>query len=327
MAPRRLTASPRRAMTNRLGRRGSLACMRIATHNVNGIRAAQRRGFVSWRDQRDCDVIALQEVRCPVAQLPRTAFGDYHVAYDPGSLAGRNGVAVLTREPPSAVRNWDAEAVVWSPGADLCVCPSAGDVTLARELRSFGTEGRYIEVDLATAPLTVASVYVPKGDSPTAPRGSVAPEAAALRYERKMAFLAGFARQLSRARRAAAARGREYVVLGDFNIAHTWRDVRNWRGNQSSAGFLPAEREWFGAINSPRTLVDVVRRLHPDAEGPYSWWSWRGRAFDSDVGWRIDYHLATPLLARSAMSGGTDKDASYDERISDHAPVVVDYAI
>ena len=88
---------------------------------------------------------------------------------------------------------------------------------------------------------------------------------------------------------------------------------------------MPIEREWFAAIVSPRTLVDVIRGLHPDVDGPYSWWSWRGKAFDSDAGWRIDYQLATPQLARSAVVGGTDKDASYDTRISDHAPVVVDY--
>ncbi len=299
--------------------------MRVATHNVNGIRAAHRRGFGAWRDTRDCDVIALQEVRCPVSALPADAFGGYHASYAPGTLAGRNGVAVLTREPPAAVRSWDAEAVVWSPGAQPQDVEPSTDVPLARELRKFAGEGRYLEVDLADAPVTVASVYVPKGDSPQAPRDSATAALAAARYERKMLFLAGFARQLGRARRAAANRGREYLVAGDFNIAHTNLDVRNWRSNQKTAGFLPAEREWFASIISPRTLVDVVRRLHPEVSGPYSWWSWRGRAFDSDTGWRIDYQLATPRLARAAVSGVTDKEACYDDRISDHSPVVVDY--
>lgn len=301
--------------------------MRIATYNVNGIRAAQRRGFEAWRDGRDCDVIALQEVRCPVDLLPAAAFGDYHVAYDPGTLAGRNGVAVLTREPPAAVRSWDVHAVSWAPGDDPRPAEQTRDMVLSRELRDFGGEGRYVEVDLADAALTIASVYVPKGDSPLAPRDAIAPDVAALRHERKMAFLAGFARQLTRARRAAAGRDRDYLVLGDFNIAHTNRDLRNWRSNQTTAGFLPVEREWFASIISPRTLVDVVRTLHPDTEGPYSWWSWRGRAFDTDAGWRIDYHLASPRLARCTLTAGTDKDASYDARVSDHAPVVVDYEI
>ncbi|WP_341729447.1 exodeoxyribonuclease III [Brooklawnia sp.] len=301
--------------------------MRIATHNVNGIRAAQRRGIAGWRDERMPSVIALQEVRCAPDQLPLEAFGDYHVAYDPGTLAGRNGVAVLTREPVAAVRAWGPHALSWAPGQVPVLAEVTEDVTLARELRGFVAEGRYLEVDLASAPLTIASVYVPKGDSPLAPRDPATARGAQLRYERKMAFLAGFARQLKRARLAAAARGREYLVMGDFNIAHTRYDVRNWRGNQKSAGFLPEEREWFASIVSPRTLVDVMRRLHPDADGPYSWWSWRGKAFDSDTGWRIDYQLATPRLAKLATTGGTDKEPSYEARISDHAPVVIDYQI
>lgn len=274
---------------------------------------------------RDCDVIALQEIRCPVPALPADAFGGYHVSYSPGILPGRNGVAVLTREPPAAVRCWDAEAVVWSPGQQPQVIRLTADVRLARELRKFAGEGRYLEVDLADAPVTVASVYVPKGDSPQAPRDQATVAHAAARHERKMLFLSGLARQLGHSRRAAAGRGREYLIAGDFNIAHTRLDLRNWRSNQNTAGFLPAEREWFASILSARTLVDVVRRLHPDASGPYSWWSWRGRAFDSDTGWRIDYQLATPRLARAAVSGVTDKEASYDDRISDHSPVVVDY--
>ena len=114
--------------------------------------------------------------------------------------------------------------------------------------------------------------------------------------------------------------------MGDLNIAHTRQDLRNWRSNQANVGFLPEERAWFDSILGPRTLVDVVRRLHPDAEGPYSWWSWMGNAFTNDTGWRIDYHLATPALARAARTGGTDRPLSYEARLSDHAPVVVDYA-
>lgn len=301
--------------------------MRIATHNVNGIRAAQRRGFETWRDERMADVIGLQEVRCPADQLPLEVFGGYHVTYDPGTLAGRNGVALLTREPVAAVRSWGTQALSWAPGTVPVLADVEDDCVLARELRAFVAEGRYLEVDLAGAPVTIASVYVPKGDSPVAPRDRSGSAAAQIRYQRKMAFLAGFARQLRRARLAASGRGREYVVLGDFNIAHTRRDLRNWRGNQTSAGFLPEEREWFGSIVSPRTLVDVMRQLHPDADGPYSWWSWRGKAFDADTGWRIDYQLATPRLARLATAGQVDKETCYEARISDHAPVVIDYAI
>lgn len=301
--------------------------MLIASHNVNGIRAAQRRGLGDWLAARDADVVGLQEVRCRVADLPASGFGDYHLTYDPGTLPGRNGVAILTRQPPVAVRSWGAHAVQATPRTTPTPAQQTTDLALARELRGFSAEGRYLEVDLADAPLTIASVYVPKGDSPLAPRDPAGPAAAQARHDRKFAFLAGFARQLGRSRRAAAARGREYLVLGDFNIAHTRQDLRNWRGNQTCAGFLPAERDWFSSILSPRTLTDVVRRLHPETDGPYSWWTWRGQAFAADTGWRIDYHLASPRLARSAVAGGTDKDASAEARISDHAPVWVDYRL
>ena len=115
--------------------------------------------------------------------------------------------------------------------------------------------------------------------------------------------------------------------MGDFNVAHGRQDLKNWRGANQKEGFLPEERAWFGSLLGPRTLVDVVRSQHPEADGPYSWWSWMPGAFDRDSGWRIDYHLASPGLARTAVAAGTDREASADARISDHAPVVVDYAL
>lgn len=293
--------------------------MRIATFNLNGIRAASRRGFSDWLADRGCDVVALQEVRCRPSDLPEGAFGDYHAAWQPGHLAGRNGVALLTRSAPAAVRAWGPELILAGPGSETEV--QDGSVAgLARDLHPFADEGRYVEVDLADAPLTVASLYLPKGASP-----DPSDEKAQAKQARKMRFLAGFARHLTSARRAAAAKGRQFLVMGDFNIAHENADLKNWRSNQKSEGFLPEERSWLTSILSPRTLVDVVRTLHPGQDGPYSWWSWRGQAFANDAGWRIDYHLASPALARSAVSAGTDRDASYETRISDHAPVVVDY--
>lgn len=271
--------------------------LRVATFNVNGIRASARRGFDLWLKDRDCDVVCLQEVRCPTEVLPLEAFGDYDLSYHSGVLAGRNGVAILSRQRPLAVRHGFGNRV-------------------------FDPEGRYVEVDLPAADgrpgLTVGSLYLPKGDTPFRPEGVA-------RYERKLTFLASFARYLTTARRTAQAAGREFVVMGDFNIAHTELDLKNWRTNKKSCGFLPAEREWIGSILSPRTLVDVVRQLNPEEPGPYTWWSWRGNSFLDDTGWRIDYQLATPGLAATAVAGGTDRDASYEARMSDHSPVVVDY--
>ncbi|HSO70400.1 MAG TPA: exodeoxyribonuclease III [Arachnia sp.] len=293
--------------------------MRIGTHNVNGIRAALRRGFRPFWDATAADVIALQEVRCRVEDLPLEAFHGYHVTLDSGQRAGRNGVAVLTRARPALVRSLDGSATQFGP--DLTPEPVPAVRIINRDLANFATEGRYLEVDLADAPLRVASLYLPKGAAWPHEEGSEE------KYLRKMRFMRGFARLLTTSRREAAAEGREFLVMGDFNIAHTRQDLRNWRTNQRSEGFLPEERDWFGSILSPRSLVDVVRRVHPDVEGPYSWWSWRGQAWANDTGWRIDYHLASPGLARSATAAWVGREASYEERISDHSPVVVDYRL
>lgn len=338
--------------------------LRIATVNINGIRATLRRGFDAWLRERGCDVVALQEVRAQADKLPDGAFGEYHAALDTGSIPGRNGVAVLTRQRPVAVRTWSGEALlaeppgstsrstsasvpaqsagphaeatpaassapVRTPQSPLPAVPAQDRVTLPRGLRPFAHQGRYIEVDLADAPVTIASLYLPKGGLPAElqrpERMREVPDGGA-RYERKMAFMAAFSTYLTRTRRAAAAAGREYLLMGDMNIAHTPQDLANWRRNQQNDGFLPEEREWFGEQLGPRTLVDVVRSLHPDEDGPYSWWSWLGQSFAKDAGWRIDYHLATPRLARSARWDAVDREVE-GTRLSDHAPVVVEYGI
>lgn len=270
--------------------------LRVATVNVNGIRAAHRRGFAQWVASRDPDILAVQEMRCSQDDIPTDVFGERHLTFHSGNLPGRNGVALATKVEPSAVR-------------------------IGFGHRASDMEGRYLEVDLELqgGPLTVGSLYLPKGATPDGPDAN--PE----KYARKMQFMKSFATYLTRARRAAKRAGREFLVMGDFNIAHTREDLKNWRSNQRSEGFLPEEREWFGTLLSPRTLIDVVRHLNPGVAGPYSWWSWRGQAFDNDAGWRIDYHLASPGLARTAITGGTDRDESYESRLSDHAPVVVDY--
>ena len=293
--------------------------IRIGTHNVNGIRAALRRGFRGYWDETTADVVALQEVRCRVDDLPLEAFDGFHVTLDAGQLAGRNGVAILTRRAPERVRSLAEVVTEISPGGrptDL-----SAERIVNRDLAAFSHEGRYVEVDLADAPVRVASLYLPKGAAWPYEEGTEE------KNLRKMRFMRGLARALTASKREAAAEGREFLVMGDFNIAHTKQDLRNWRSNQKSEGFLPEEREWFGTLLGPRRLIDVVRRLHPDVEGPYSWWSWRGQAFVNDSGWRIDYHLASPGLAKAATNAFVGREATYEARVSDHSPVVVDYAL
>lgn len=123
----------------------------------------------------------------------------------------------------------------------------------------------------------------------------------------------------------STADNKESVLCGDWNIAHTENDIKNWRGNLKKSGFLPQERQWVTDLLAAG-WVDVVRQVHPGVAGPYAWWSWRGKAFDNDAGWRIDYQLATPGLAARTASAGTERPAAYALRWSDHAPVTVDYS-
>ena len=280
----------------------------VVSFNVNGIRAARRRGFDGWLAERNPDVVALQELRSPATEVG--SFPGYSVALDVGSIAGRNGVAILTKTPPTAVRTW------------------LTDPPKARGLNEFATHGRYIEVDLADRPVTVGCIYLPKGGLPAhrqragamrdAPDGGV-------KYERKQRFLSAFGREMNRNRLSVQRDGREFLLVGDLNIAHTEYDVTNWRAARSMDGFLPEDRAWFDAVLGSRRLVDVVRQVYGDRPGPLTWWSWAGESFAKDVGWRVDHQLATPGLARRAVSVTVDKEPSPAQRLSDHAPLVVTY--
>ncbi len=125
---------------------------------------------------------------------------------------------------------------------------------------------------------------------------------------------------------AAEAADRHVVVSGDWNIAHTELDLKNWKTNKKSSGFLPEERAWMDLLFAEDSAwVDVFRTLHPGVDGPYSWWSYRGKAFDNDSGWRIDYQVATRGYAERAKVALVERAESYDLRWSDHAPVTVSY--
>ena len=267
--------------------------LKVTSVNVNGLRAAARKGYLPWLAATDADVVCLQEVRAEPEQLTAEARepAGWHVAYEPArapGMKGRAGVALLTRREPDAVRTHFGEP-------------------------EFADSGRYLEVDLPG--LTVASVYVPSGQVGTE------------RQNQKERFMATFLPYLKELRVRAAADGREVLVCGDWNIAHQEADLKNWRNNVKNSGFLPEERAWLSTVLSPDDggYVDIVRTLHPDQEGPYSWWSYRGRAFDNDAGWRIDYHLGTPGLAASAVKAEVERAPSHPERWSDHAPVTVTY--
>lgn len=168
--------------------------------------------------------------------------------------------------------------------------------------REFDREGRYVEARFGK--LSVISVYLPSGSS--------SPE----RQQAKFRFLEEFRPHLS----ALAKARREVVLCGDWNIAHKEIDLRNWRSNQKNSGFLPEERAWISGVFDEIGFVDVFRRINQKPD-QYTWWSNRGDAWNKNVGWRIDYHIATAGLANAAKRESIYKA----KRFSDHAPLTIDY--
>ncbi len=182
-------------------------------------------------------------------------------------------------------------------------CRSKPDKMIAGlGIAEFDAEGRYLEVQFGK--FSIVSLYLPSGSS--------GEERQAVKFK----FLAAFMPHLRQLR----ASGREAILCGDWNIAHTEKDLKNWRGNRKNSGFLPEERAWLSELLDGAAFVDVFRKLHPELEA-YTWWSNRGRAWERDVGWRIDYHIATPGIAHAALSATIYKE----RRFSDHAPLTVDY--
>ena len=189
-------------------------------------------------------------------------------------------------------------------GVGIYSKPRPQQVVEGLGLAEFDSEGRYIEAQFGK--LSVISLYLPSGSS--------GEERQAVKFK----FMAAFMPHL----RALRASGREVLLCGDWNIAHTEKDLKNWRGNKKNSGFLPQERAWLTELFGEAGFVDVFRRLHPELE-VYTWWSNRGQAWAKNVGWRIDYHVATPAIAQAASMASI----YMEQRFSDHAPLTVDYEI
>lgn len=268
----------------------------IATVNVNGLRAAARKGMGDWLASTTADVVTLQEVRAPEELLAGLMGEEWTIVGEVSLLKGRAGVAIAAR---TSLDRIDLEGVRRGlPG-----------------LEEDSHTGRWLEADLddplgdGTA-MTVISCYMHSGNTEK-------PQTMVDKY----AFLDAMMLRLE----ALRADGRHVVLTGDINIAHTEWDIKNWKGNLKSAGFLPEERAYLDRLTTDAGFVDVHRALHGDGPGPYTWWSQRGKAFDNDAGWRIDYQLTTEELAAKATSAQVDRAPSYDTRWSDHAPLVVSY--
>lgn len=260
----------------------------VSTVNVNGLRAAASKGFVAWLAATSADIVACQEVRAEPHQLADHVSDPegWFVTHAPAATKGRSGVSIYSRYEPTTTRVGFGEG-------------------------EFDDSGRYLEAEFPG--LVLASLYLPSGEVGTE------------RQDQKERFMGSFLSYLAGLRDRAACAGKDVLVVGDWNIAHAEIDLKNWRGNRKNSGFLPEEREWLDRVFGEVGYVDVQRRLDPIGPGPYTWWSYRGRAFDNDAGWRIDLACATPDLAASATSAVVERADSYDQRWSDHAPLTVTF--
>ncbi|WAW91659.1 exodeoxyribonuclease III [Xanthomonas citri pv. malvacearum] len=265
--------------------------MRIISFNANGLRSAASKGFFAWFAAQDADVLCVQETKAQEHQLAGPDFlpTGYKAWFrDASTKKGYSGVAIYSRHEPDEVRT----ALGWP---------------------EFDEEGRYIEARFGN--LSVVSFYIPSGSS------------GELRQDYKFQVMQWLRSILDE----WLASGRQYVLCGDWNIVRTALDIKNWKSNQKNSGCLPPERDWLNGLcaDAPedasaadgRGWVDSYRLLHPQGQD-YTWWSNRGAARANNVGWRIDYQLVTPGL-RAALKACS---IYREERFSDHAPYIVDYA-
>ncbi len=279
---------------------------KLTSLNLNGIRSAASKGLQEWLAQSTPDCICVQELKAQAADLSGRfeemagLKGHFHFA----EKKGYSGVGIYTRHEPS-------------------------DVMVGYDSPEFDAEGRYVELrfDRPGRKLSIISAYFPSGSSGDE------------RQAAKFRFLAEFYPHL-----AALKSTRDFVLCGDINIAHQEIDLKNFKGNRKNSGFLPEERAWMtellrdaeraneaadalmeAAGSTPRGggMVDVYRKLHPETTGDaYTWWSNRGQAYANNVGWRLDYQIATPNVAMTAQAASIFKAT----RFSDHAPLTIDYA-
>jgi exodeoxyribonuclease-3 len=286
---------------------------KLTSLNLNGIRSATSKGLEAWLGSVNPDCLCVQEVKAQAADVSGRfeelagLKGHFHFA----EKKGYSGVGIYTRHEPS-------------------------DVIVGYGSSEFDAEGRYVEVRFdspgrQTLPkLSIISAYFPSGSSGEE------------RQAAKFRFLAEFYPYLLNLKRT-----RDFVLCGDINIAHQEIDLKNFKGNKKNSGFLPEERAWMTELlrleeakeaaedakeaneaadklisSGGGGVVDVYRKLKPTTtDEAYTWWSNRGQAYAKNVGWRLDYHLATPAMAALAKTEHIYKD----EKFSDHAPITVDY--
>lgn len=255
--------------------------MKIISVNVNGIRAAHRKGFFTWLLKQNADVICIQETKAQTDQLVEEILQPkgYYACFNDAVKKGYSGVAVYSKQEPDKI----IDKLGWADADN---------------------EGRFLQIDFGK--LSVVSLYIPSGSS--------SEERQVIKFD----FLDRFILVLKKMRRQK----REYIICGDWNIAHKEIDLKNWKGNKKNSGFLPEERAWMDELFGLVGMVDSFRVVNQEPD-QYTWWSNRGQAWAKNVGWRIDYQVVTPGLKDKIKSVSIYKD----ERFSDHAPLIMDYEL
>ncbi len=255
--------------------------MRVISLNLNGLRSATAKVVLDWLPQQRADVVCVQEVRMQEHQLTEPMM-----------------------RPAGLHAHWNFAERPGYSGVGIWSKRPPDRVRRGIGWDQADAEGRLIQADFGRT--SVVSLYLPSGSSKE--------ERQAFKYR----FMDRFAGWLERARNSR----RHYLVCGDWNIAHREIDLKNWRSNQKNSGFLPEERAWMDQVFGEFGWADVHRRLCPEATGEaYTWWSNRGRAWENNTGWRIDYQVATPGLARRGRAASVYRG----QRFSDHAPLVLDF--
>lgn len=253
--------------------------VRIITLNVNGIRAAARKGLFEWLYKQRADIICMQETKAQLNQLDEDVYclKGYHCFYHDAKKSGYSGVAIYCREKPDKIMT----GLGWSHADD---------------------EGRYVQADFGQ--LSIASLYMPSGTM-----GDV-------RQKVKYHFMDRFMDFLKKIKRSK----RKFIICGDWNIVHKEIDIKNFKANQKTSGCLPEERAWLDQVFAKENFVDAFREINKEPE-QYTWWSNRGRAWEKNVGWRIDYQVLSPNLKSMVKKVNIYKE----KRFSDHAPLIIDY--
>ncbi len=268
--------------------------MKVITLNVNGIRASEKKGLMTWLVKQKPDFVCLQELKAHKIDLENKHLNleiddiQYTFSLFCAKKKGYSGVGIFSKKKPSLTK-------------------------YGMGVREFDNEGRVLRCDYDDIYkkyplLSIISLYFPSGS------------ASDLRQESKFRFLKSITKNLSSWIDENKISGREFILCGDWNIAHTELDLKNWKNNKKNSGFLPEERSWLSEVVFCNGWTDVFRFLKPDFE-QYTWWSQRGRARENNVGWRIDYQIGTKKIAKNARFAFVETKPL----LSDHAPLIIEY--